>query len=316
MSNSIVCTLFEGHYHYGVAALVNSLCKNSFKGTIYAGYRGDLPGWATAKKRNNCNGWPDSVSLSVTTDVTIIFLPLKTDYHLTNYKPDFMLELLKDLVKQFTSIFYFDSDLVIKCKWDFFEQWVANGVAVCEDINSPVPLNHPLRYEWKKIYGQAGIKLLFTSDMYINGGFVGISEKNIDFLLLWKNVQDIMGEIIGGLDKTSDNIKGRNEPFSKTDQDALNIAIGVNKFNISSIGKEAMDFKPGGRIMSHATGVPKPWNKNFFLHALKANPPSAAEKEFWRNVQYPLALFSKNTIRLKQISLQVAAFIGRFYNRN
>ena len=39
------CTLFERNYHFGVAALSNSLIAAGYAGTLWVGYRGALSGW-------------------------------------------------------------------------------------------------------------------------------------------------------------------------------------------------------------------------------------------------------------------------------
>jgi hypothetical protein len=42
-----VCALFEGDYHKGLAVQINSLVRFSFSGTVFEGFRGHPPPWAT-----------------------------------------------------------------------------------------------------------------------------------------------------------------------------------------------------------------------------------------------------------------------------
>src|SRR5690554_197159 len=118
--NSIVCTLFEKNHHYGVAALANSLYKNGYRGSIYAGYKGDLPFWADAAADNPQLNWAGAKTLVLVEDLSIHFLPLITAYHLAHYKPDFTIELMGGVAKDADGIVYFDPDIVITNKWSFF----------------------------------------------------------------------------------------------------------------------------------------------------------------------------------------------------
>lgn len=316
MSNSVVCTLFEGKYHYGVAALINSLYKNGFEGTFYIGYRGALPAWANAAKHNSKIYWPGNLCLDIAAGITLVFIPITTSYHFTNYKPDFMLQLLNTVAKDADAIFYFDPDIVIKCEWKFFKKWVSYGVAVVhENLYNDLPSTHPFRKVWAEIAERNNNKIVRQLHAYISGGFCAVKTTQIKFLESWSAFLKI-GETQYQVDLSKFNGYGRLDPFCYPDQDALNIALSCYEGEICEMGPDAMDFTPGGFIMSHAVGHPKPWNKNFMLHVLKANPPSRPEKEFWKNVQYPIAVFSSGMIRFKLLSLHAAAFIGRFYNRH
>ena len=44
-NTSVVCTLAEGEYFHGVAALINSLVQAEFEGNVVVGYRGSKPHW-------------------------------------------------------------------------------------------------------------------------------------------------------------------------------------------------------------------------------------------------------------------------------
>ena len=321
-SRVAVCTLFEGNYHYGVAVLTNSLYARGYRGDIYAGYRGDLPSWAGTAKENFSFLGEGGKTLKVADGLQLHFVPVKTDYHLTNYKPDFMLKLWDGPAKDAASMFYFDPDIVVSAPWDFFQRWVAYGIALCEDVNSPLPENHPRRAAWRQYYRKKGIKLSFKETTYANGGFIGLSNLNYSFLWIWKVMQEGMASAIGGLNCSALNggslhpdADGPFAPFGKTDQDALNAAIEAWEGEISFVGKEGMSITSGASLLPHALGQPKPWKWNPLTQALLGRPPRRVDHEYWRNAKGIVAAHSSSVIMQMLITLKIAGLIGRFYRR-
>ena len=306
--NSAICTLFEGDYHLGAAALVNSLSAHGFKGTVYAGYRGPLPPWALT---------PDPAgTLEVTPDITVKFVPLTTTIHLTNYKPDFMLDLWQNHCPDAQALFYFDPDIVIKGRWSFFEEWADFGVAVCRDINGDMPDSHPIRHMWRRILSPLGISFVRSMDLYVNGGFVGVTKPQKDFLTLWQNVQSKMVQC--GVTQDSLGVGDRTFPFTCRDQDALNITCMAHPGEISAVGADGMDFQwgGGGYVMSHAAGGIKPWRKRFFLNLLtRFQRPSLADHGFVANLKGPIHPFPPNRLRQIKLDLFLTRAFGRFIGR-
>ena len=322
---SIVCTLFEGHYHYGVAAISNSLYKQGYRGHIYAGYRGNLPSWASNAKDSGFAKWPGSKTLNVADGLLLHFVPVTdTDYHLTNYKPDFMLKLWQHFGAQADGILYFDPDIVVKAKWAFFEDWIRSGVALSEDVNSPLPKFHPRRVAWRAYFEKHQISLNFKEAVYANGGFVGVYKENLSFLETWKQVQEAMAFHLGGLSKSQFNNKEvftkqmeqGITPFSKTDQDALNAAVEAWDGNASFIGQESMAFKPGPHQMTHALGSVKPWKSTPIRSMLKGKSPRLTDYDYWNNANYPIISQSESVVKWRKIAMAFAKAIGRIYRVN
>lgn len=256
-----ICTLFEGNYHYGVGALVNSLYYYGFRGVIWVGYRGALPPWA--KDLKSCQQYQE---FTVAEECIIRFIPLNIPVHFATYKPDFMLELWKHYCPDAEALFYFDPDIVVECVWSFFKDWVTFGVAVCEDIESPVSNTHPLRMAWRRFYEPQGYSFDSSIDVYINSGFIGLTKINQQFLREWQQIKGLMADAIGGFQTLK--VKDRTFMFYNTDQDALNIAIQCSKYPFSTMGQEAMGFIPRSlKVMFHAVD-PKPWQKNMISQAI------------------------------------------------
>lgn len=319
---SSVCTLFEGHYHYGVATLANSLYKQGFRGYLFAGYKGKLPFWSEEAVPNDSLKWVGAKTLDVAPGFKIHFLPVITDYHLTNYKPDFMLSLLAGPASYFESFFYFDPDIVVTAPWSFYESWINSGVALCEDVNSPISEFHPRRVAWREYFSMDGFELIFKNSIYANGGFIGVSQSDISFLSVWQKIQLSMAPVIGGLDRSSltgslllKEASGAFAPFGKTDQDALNAAVEAWNGRVSFVGKEGMAFIPGACLMPHAVGQPKPWQYKPLFEAIVGRSPSTVEREYWKIANVTIITHSSILIQIRRFSIGIAAFIGRFYRR-
>ena len=303
-----VCTLFEGHHHFGLGALANSLFTQGYRGVLWAGFRGPLPPWAQPSLSSGT-----TTEFQVAEGFSIRFLPLDTDLHFANYKPVFMLDVLRQHCPEAGSLVYFDPDIVLKCAWSFFPQWLASGIALCEDVNSPMPATHPIRHHWRQCAAKKGVSLSHDLHSYVNSGFVGLARADIAFLETWAGMLDLVGGEIGDLHRF--HLPPRPYPFSNCDQDALNMALMSGRFAISLLGREGMDFQPGGWTMSHAIGIQKPWMKCLALDALRGHPPSAADKSFWRNTGTPIRLYAPLSHLIHRLDLLLASGISRFIGR-
>ena len=311
----VVCTLFEGEYHHGVAALVNSLSYHGFRGTFCAGYRGSLPAWANALTVN-----PEQLGFNK--DVTFKFISLRSEAHLTNLKPDLMLQLWDEFQPTAEAILYLDPDIIVNYSWRFFTEWLTCGIAVCEDVNSPMSAEHPRRVGWRRAFGKRGIELLSKQGFYANGGMVGVHEMYISFLRLWRDMQEIVWEEIGGNDQAGITggkalrDAGFASCFDKTDQDALNAAIDAcGPLPISFLNKQAMGFVSGEARLPHALGAEKPWRRKYVIEALRGKPPRIADKVFWNFAEGPILTFTPGRISRTRAALALGGAIGRFMRR-
>jgi len=304
---SAICTLFEGDYHYGLGALANSLYAHGFRGTIYAGYRGPLPPWvADAKEADGFTEFNPADGL------TLRFIPLTTKIHLTNFKPDFMLELWGKHCPKAEAMFYFDPDIVVHFPWSFFEEWASDAVALCEDVNSPMPGSHPKRNAWRRLFSNSGHTLEKGIDIYVNGGFVALSSRHREFLGLWSQIISQIGE--AGVDLNSLNTV-KDYRFWNNDQDALNIAMMATSCPTSCAGKDGMGFTPSNSFMLHAVGAEKPWKTSIMRQFLAGRRPTPVQRAYWESVNTPINVFPAAKIARKQMAMRLAAFGSRFYGR-
>jgi len=307
----MVCTLFEGDYHLGLAALVNSLIAHDFKGCIAVGYRGALPPWVDQLTR--AQSVADANQYQISDNVQIKFVTIDTAMHLANFKPFFMRRLLSEH-PTCKYIWYFDPDIVVRCSWEFFVQWVKYGICLCEDVtNGTMPTNHPIRCRWIELATLWGLVNPVKFSRYYNSGFVGLPASSAHFLEVWESVIDSAQS--SGVSMTAFGIGTRMSPFYGVDQDAMNVAAMYAGLPLTTVGPEGMDLVPGGFTMYHAIGSPKPWRKNMLLSAIKGVPPSGSDKAFLANLVRPIRVYTTTRLAVKRLSCNAAALIGRFYRR-
>lgn len=305
-----VATLFEGHYEVGFAALLNSLVEAGFAGTVWAGHRSALPAWLTSLPV--VAGAPGRHRL--TASVEVAPLAVRTERHLTNAKPCFLLNVLDR--SDADGIAYFDPDIVVRQPWPFFVEWASYGVAVCADANPSFPRSHPTRQAWLELARSLGDELGQPAvDLYVNAGFLACRREQAAVLRTWERYLLAMaarGPGLGhGPGAGSWDFSYRWSPYMAGDQDALNLAVMAHADQVSLIGPQGMALGPGWAVMAHAVGQPKPWQRRFLLDALRGRPPARADSDLLRHARGVVDRYGAGEQRLRMLDLRLARVVGR-----
>ncbi len=309
--NITLCTLFEGNYHFGVAALSNSLIAAGYSGELWVGYRGALPGWIVdSPSFDRASG-----ELQATPSLKLCMVELDTPLHFTYYKPTFIREMFEKHAPQSTIVAYIDPDIVVKCDWAAMTGWFTeDGISLAEDVNWCFGARHPKRLQWNEFFAPHGAQPCRTLDRYYNAGFIAVSRSHFDFLALWDRLCNLVIDYNQGAKQLKAG--GSASLFHSTDQDALNFALTVCNAPLNTAGPEAMDFAPGGYYLSHAIGPAKPWHGGHIGLALGGRPPSAASKWYFHFANAPIKVYSNGEYARRRLSLNIAAAIGRVYKRS
>ncbi len=309
--NIAVCTLFEGHYHFGVAGLVNSLVAAGYQGTVWVGHRGPLPLWMV----EGAGFDHSSKCLQVTPALRLQTVELNPPVSLNYYKPTFMLDILERFAPDADAVTYMDPDMVVKCDWTAIEQWLSpDSVSLVEDVNWSMPAQHPKRLRWQAFFAEHGQVPVRALERYYNAGFVGAARAQIDMLRAWQRICGIVAAYSGGT-LHQRRVGAPDHLFHSADEDALNFTLSLSTTRLVTSGPEAMDLAPGGKHLSHAVGSFKPWQGHHVRRALQGKPPNVAAECFYRFVDGPLLPFSPLKLAKRRMAMQLALALGTVYAR-
>ena len=303
----VVCSLYEGHYHYGLAATINSLVNTGFSGLFWVGFRGELPPWIGQLQRG-------ADGIYEVGKARLVFETITVGRHFGQYKPEFFSSLIdRGIATRY--LWYTDPDATFRCEWSFFERWVRYGVCLIQDMMNIMPPLHPFRCEWMELARNDGWgEPVHQHEYYYASGFMAMDIADREFLERWKGAVRLAN---GNGVKPGDFQKRRRpQLFARVDQDAMNIATMYAAVPFSTMGPEAMGFVPGGFATHHAYGILKPWRKNFLAEALRGAPPSPADKDFFRCAGGPIQPYSRARLKWLRTTVAAAALVGRFYSRN
>jgi len=283
---------------------VNSLARSGFRGNVWAGYRGDLPPWFTGKK-----GIGQTEYFEPIPGIRIGFVPVRTELHFAQYKPDFCLQVLHELDSNAEGVFYFDPDVFILAEWKFFETWLGSGIAACEDGHYPLNPSHPLVKMWSKYLSSKGFALSNPINAYMNSGLAGVRRDASAFLELWRNllIQVQQDFKTGGLA----HFGNRTDLFHNIDQDAFTLALSITSLPVSPVGVDGMGFAQGEWLTLHATGR-KPWRRRIFSDLLREGVGiDRALLRYWEFCEQPVFVER----RPSPFFVLIIRLITRFYGR-
>lgn len=304
-----VCTLFEGHYHYGVAGLLNSLAAAGYEGVVWVGHRGPLPSWIVDRADFD----HDAKRLRITPALQLQTVELDPPVSLNYYKAAFMLDILQRRAPDAAAVTYMDPDMVVKCGWASIERWLTpDGVALVEDASASLPSQHPKRLRWEAFFAEHDELPVRHLERYYNAGFVGVPRTQADLLTTWQRICERVAHHSGGPLRQR-KVGGPDHLFHGADEDALNFTLSLCQTQLDALGPEAMDLAPGGQHLSHAVGAFKPWQGHHVRRALRGNPPSLASQWFYRFAAGPLLPFSQLHLAKRRLAMKVAVAVGSIY---
>jgi hypothetical protein len=298
-AREVACVLAEGSYFHGVAALINSLVRNGFSGTVLVGHRGALPAWASGPLPG---------------EAEIRFLELEPGWHLTNLKARFLIEALARHCPDADRAWYFDADVVVMGPWEHFPRWAEAGVLAALDIaDTFMPPAHAFRDAWRALAGRAGFACRDVTG-YANAGFLGVPRAHLGFLEVWDAL--LRRREAEGTDMTRLKMAEAWPEFTRADQDILNIAFMASAAPYRFLGVEALGRFPFTNLLGHMMVFDKPWVRNHILDALKGFQPDHPERAFWRYAEGPIRSFSAAEWRRKSLQRRIGRLIGYAHRRS
>ncbi len=306
-SKVTVCTLWEKDHHKGVATLVNSLVRAGYQGTVWTGYRGDLPPWATGGILKG-----NRYTFRSGAGVDVVFVEMPTELHFAQYKPSWMLRVMEELDSECEGVYYFDPDMFVVGSWTFFERWLKLGIAAAEDAAYPFNKNHPLVLGWREYAKSIGYTHWNEANAYFNSGLVGVSRDMRSFLSLWHEVMNAIRRDFGAMKGMYTS--SRTDLFHRPGQDGFTLATYLTPCPVSWVGPDGMAFERGEWLTVHSY-LYKPWRVKVFRDLLSGRKPDRGARLYWQLADGPIQVESLARIRRHRWMIPLAAFLSRFYQR-
>ena len=303
----ILTTLAERDYFLGLAALLNSVVAyGTYVDKVIVGYREALPDWLPPLRPSR-NGQ----SFILPGGLEVELVELNGSLHMVHEKPKWFLHVTEVLAPDATEYYFFDSDIIINSRMNFYGEWVKEGVAICGDVNFVFHRHHPIRKKWAAFARAAGREVTNELDDYYNSGFLGWTQETKQFVYDWNEAFALLAPHSGNMKEF--RVFDRTATVLSTNQDSFNLAAMITEVPISPIGPEAMGFIYGLRLMHHPIG-PKPWTRKFVPEFFKGKPPRESDLIFWQYVNgSELTPLAGGKVKNTQTLLKLLRFGGRFY---
>jgi hypothetical protein len=313
LSMITVCSLTFRDDHIGLGVLINSLVASGFAGRIVVGFSGEQPPWCAQFVEIAPVAGRREFSVKGT-EVTLSFRYYDPRVFYGNVKPHLMRQVLDEGGGSLKGVIYFDPDIVVRCKWGVFERWLDFGVALVEDVNPYMPVDHPKRGEWVKCGLELGFQLERPTSQYFNSGFLGVPAAGRQVLERWIG---FLGKVVQlGYSDEQGSIGEPDHPFHRHDQDCLNAAVMFCGAKTATVGGDGMSFLPGGYLMAHAVcPEAKPWRRRYLTEALGGRPPNPVDLAFWQHTAAPIHVLPKSRMEFARAAMRIASAAGRFYRR-